>query len=328
MTKSRAPEEIGVVVIGRNEGERLHRCLQSLISVTCHLVYVDSGSTDDSVAWAQSHGVTVVALDMRFPFTAARARNAGFRQLLESAPNISMVQFVDGDCELDANWLTTAAIYLRSQQNVVCVCGRLRERFPERSIYNRLCDIEWDRVAGATDACGGIAMMKIEAFEKAGLFNESLIAGEEPELCIRMRAQGGRIWRLRANMALHDADMHRFNQWWRRTMRGGYVVAEGFSLYGTDAATRYASKLAKIATWSVVLPLVIVLLSAFEPKCFALVAVYPLQILRLVRRQRRENHAWLVATFQLLANFAEAVGAIKFAVNRIRKFQSYLIEYR
>ena len=328
MIISQESKKVGVIVIGRNEGERLHRCLQSLVSTTCHLVYVDSGSTDGSVTWAQSRGVTVVALDMRLPFTAARARNAGFRQLLELAPNITMVQFVDGDCELDGNWLTTAATYLESQKNVVCVCGRLRERYPERSIYNYLCDVEWDRAAGATDACGGIAMMKIEAFEKAGLFNENLIAGEEPELCIRMRAQGGCIWRLKSNMALHDADMHRFSQWWRRTMRGGYVVAEGFFLYKTDPSTRYASKLARIAIWSLVVPFVIILLSTFEPKSLAFIAVYPLQILRLVRRQGRVDHAWLVASFQLLANFAEAVGAIRFAVHRICRFRSHLIEYR
>ena len=76
--------ELGVVVIGRNEGQRLARCLQSQAERTDSVVYVDSGSTDGSVALAQSLGVQVLALDPRTPFTAARARNEGFAALLRS----------------------------------------------------------------------------------------------------------------------------------------------------------------------------------------------------------------------------------------------------
>lgn len=44
---------LGVVVIGRNEGERLKRCLASLLGNVDQIVYVDSGSTDGSVQLAQ-----------------------------------------------------------------------------------------------------------------------------------------------------------------------------------------------------------------------------------------------------------------------------------
>ena len=50
---------------------------------------------------------------------------------------------------------------LANQPNLAIVCGRLRERFPEQSIYNRLCDMEWDTPVGETKACGGIAMMRV-----------------------------------------------------------------------------------------------------------------------------------------------------------------------
>ncbi len=65
----------GVVIIGRNEGERFERCLRSLVGRASPIVYVDSGSTDNSVGFAESHassGVHVVRLDMSTPFTAAR----------------------------------------------------------------------------------------------------------------------------------------------------------------------------------------------------------------------------------------------------------------
>ena len=149
----------GVVVIGRNEGERLRRCLESLRNAGS-IVYVDSGSTDGSAELARSVGVEVVDLDMQIPFTAARARNAGFARLRQIAPVVAFVQFVDGDCELIEGWLAAAASFLLQHPDVACVCGRLRERFPQRSVYNRLCDVEWDRDAGETAACGGIAMMR------------------------------------------------------------------------------------------------------------------------------------------------------------------------
>lgn len=318
---------VGVVVIGRNEGDRLRRCLQSLNASTCHVVYVDSGSTDGSIALAESHGISVVALDMSIPFTAARARNAGAHHLRNLAPRITLLQFVDGDCELNTNWIATASTLLNERQDVACVCGRLRERFPERSIYNRLCDVEWDRGTGVTDACGGIAMMKVDGFERAGRFDETLIAGEEPELCARIRAQGGVILRVSAEMAWHDADMIKFSQWWRRVRRGGYAAAEGFAMYGTK--TRYARRLSRIAFWSAALPLSIAILAAFEPWWLVLSAVYPLQIVRLVWRGARiDQDAWLGAVFQVLANFSEGSGAAKYWINRLRKLPGQLIEYR
>ncbi len=63
--------QVGVIVIGRNEGERLKRCLNSLRHDCPVMVYVDSGSTDGSVEFAESIGVKVVRLDLSTPFTMA-----------------------------------------------------------------------------------------------------------------------------------------------------------------------------------------------------------------------------------------------------------------
>src|SRR5216683_7948625 len=137
----------GVVIIGRNEGERLRRCLESA-STGAAVVYVDSGSTDGSAQWARNHGADVIELDLSVPFTAARARNAGFRRLKEIAPQIHYVQFVDGDCELQEDWLQRAVFFLDSHADVGVVCGRRRERDPDKSVYNWLCDQEWQTPTG------------------------------------------------------------------------------------------------------------------------------------------------------------------------------------
>src|ERR1700686_613653 len=194
---------VGLVAIGRNEGQRLERCLGSL-PVAATVAYVDSGSTDGSVQLARARGAEVVELDMSSPFTAARARNAGFRRLREIAPALPYVQFVDGDCELSRDWPEHAASYLDSHADIVAVCGRRRERFPERSIYNWLCDREWDGPLGEVRAFGGDVMMRANALEDVRGYRDDLIAGEEPELCVRLRAAGWRIWRLKSEMTVHD----------------------------------------------------------------------------------------------------------------------------
>src|SRR5260221_10812719 len=179
--------EFGIVAIGRNEGERLKRCLRSL-PATARVIYVDSGSTDGSEIWARDFGAEVVHLDLSTRFTAARARNAGFRRLLELAPQITCVQFIDGDCELASEWPASAIAFLRDHADVAAVFGRRREKNPDRSIYNKLCDWEWDGQAGDARACGGDVMMLATALHSVGGYRESLIAGEEPEVCLRLRA--------------------------------------------------------------------------------------------------------------------------------------------
>ncbi|MEZ5914678.1 MAG: glycosyltransferase family A protein [Parvularculaceae bacterium] len=157
---------VGYVAIGRNEGERLRACLSSLRrDPSAIIVYVDSGSTDSSLEAAREFGAQSVELDTNIPFTAARARNAGASRLLElAAPDF--IQFVDGDCTLDADWMRRATGLLDARKDVAVVCGRRRERFPDASVYNRLCDIEWASPIGDALSCGGDALMRAAAFRR------------------------------------------------------------------------------------------------------------------------------------------------------------------
>ena len=223
---------IDAVVIGRNEGARLVACLGSVRGQVRRLVYVDSGSTDASVAAARAAGAHVVALDMTLPFTAARARNAGLTVLAEAPPDY--VQLIDGDCVLDPGWIAAALAAFDRHPRAVVVCGRRRERFPEASVYNRLADLEWDTPVGQARACGGDALMRFAPVMTVGGFRDDLIAGEEPELCLRLARAGGEVWRIDAEMTLHDANLLRFGQWWRRMVRAGHAFAEGAALHGAD----------------------------------------------------------------------------------------------
>ena len=271
---------VGVVAIGRNEGERLKRCLESVPSDVA-AVYVDSGSTDGSAQWARDHGADVIELDMSIPFTAARARNAGFRRLKELAPDLRMCNSWTGT----ASWKRTGSnernpFLTRTTMSAV-VCGRRRERYPERSIYNWLCDREWDRPTGEVRACGGDAMMRIDAFEAVGGFRDDLIAGEEPELCVRLRAAGWRVFRLEYPMTLHDAAMTRFGQWWRRVQRSGYAFAQGAYLHGASPERYRVWESRRAWLWGIWLPLACLVGGlAFSPWGWAAWLIYPLQVLR------------------------------------------------
>jgi glycosyltransferase involved in cell wall biosynthesis len=321
--------EFGAIAIGRNEGERLRRCLESLSAATV-VVYVDSGSTDGSAQWARDHGAEVVELDRGVQFTAARARNAGFRRLQQMAPQLPCVQFIDGDCELNDSWPEHALSFLGAHDDVGAVCGRLRERYPERSVYNWLCDREWVGPAGEVRACGGIAMMRAVALEAAGGYRDDLIAGEEPELCVRLRAVGWRIWRLDSDMALHDAAMTHFVQWWRRAVRGGYAFAQGAYLHGAPPERLWVWESHRAWLWGVWLPLACVAMGlVFGPWGLAAWLIYPLQVLRqTVRNHGSLSRRALLAVFQVLARFPETIGQIKFMGDRLLGRQPRLIEYK
>lgn len=316
--------EIGAIVIGRNEGDRLIACLRSLSGVG-FLVYVDSGSTDGSIAAARALGAEVVALDMTRPFTAARARNAGFARLqAREGGGPEFVQFVDGDCEVVAGWLDTASAALLADPRLGAVAGRRRERYPERSIYNRLCDREWNTPVGPATAVGGDAMLRAEALRQIGGFRETLIAGEEPEMCLRLRRAGWTIARLDAEMTRHDAAMLRFSQWWTRSRRAGHAFAEGAALHGAGPERFWVRETRRALVWGAGLPLAALAGAAIHPAALLLLAAYPAQFLRLTARSGPAD-----AGFAILGKFAEALGVVEYRLRRLtRRGRTQLIEYK
>ncbi|MGD1278300.1 MAG: glycosyltransferase [Tepidisphaeraceae bacterium] len=339
--------DVGVVAIGRNEGERLNRCLASVMGKVAAVVYVDSGSSDGSPRLAAARGASVVYLDTRQGFTAARARNAGLDRLLQIAPRVSLVQFVDGDCEVQNGWLTTARAYLQSRDDLAVVCGRRRELHAARSLYNRVIDIEWNTPIGAAKSCGGDAMMKTAAVLQVGSFDPSVMAGEEPELCLRLRNAGWRIWRIDAEMTRHDSAIRRFGQWWWRQVRGGYGAVDVYQRFGkTDrlfAAQVRSARLWGLAVPAMILPAAIVgaviapLLDAPRPAmalamAIAVILLWFAQLLRLTAASLRKGRpmdlslAW--AFFTMVSKFAAIYGQWRWLGNRNRGQKTQLIEYK
>jgi glycosyltransferase involved in cell wall biosynthesis len=323
---------LAVVVIGRNEGERLQRCLNSALAYPFNdvVVYVDSGSTDGSVEFALGLGCQVVQLDLSIPFTAARARNEGFARALKICPDLSYVQFVDGDCELAQGWQQVALQFLQEHSAAAAVCGRRRERYPQRSIYNQLCDIEWNTPVGLARSFGGDVMIHADALRQAKGYRASLIAGEEPELCVRLRAVGWKIWRIDHEMTLHDAAILRFGQWWKRSTRTGYAFAEGAALHGAPPERHWVRESRSAWIWGAIFPVLALAGAAFfNLGLLGLLALYPLQILRIFLGVRTSlpRPGWY-ATFLVIGKFPECLGQLQFLRDRVLGKKSRLIEYK
>jgi len=332
-------DKVGVVVIGRNEGERLLRCLNSVLAAPTTLVNVDSGTTDGSIAAARSLSADVVELDRSRPFSAARARNAGLARLLELKPDIQYVQFVDGDCEVMPTWLNTACEELDRRLDLAVICGRLRERFPEASVFNRLCDLEWNSGTGQIRASGGICMIKVKPFLEVGQFNTVLIAGEEGELCLRLREAGWKVIRLDAPMALHDAAMTSFGQWWKRSIRAGHAYAQNAALRVRGPEKHDLRQLFSAAVWGCAVPICGILsaiMAIWFPPAFAILAMTILLEILLVFRVSRGRIkmgdsavcAFQYGLFIVPAKVAHCLGAAKFWYRVALGRQIELIEHK
>ena len=336
---SMSDPEVGLVVIGRNEGERLRRCLDSVAEIPAR-VYVDSGSTDGSVALARARGVEVVELPVPPNFTAARARNAGLARLLERHPAVAFVQMVDGDSEVRPGWIAAAAAALDGDPGLAVAFGRNRERFPERSIYNAICDDEWDQPVGEATGAGGNAMIRVAALRQIGGYREGMIAAEDTEMSQRLRERGWRLACLAHEMTLHDADITRFGQWWQRTRRSGHAFAELAHLHPQARRPDWRRACRSILVWGGAFP-VLLLLGLVAGAVgggwwwlgpLALMLGWAARAMRYAGRQRARGLApriarasgWLI----MLGKVPELLGLIRFHLNRRRGRASLLIEHK
>ena len=324
-----APAVFGIVVIGRNEGDRLKQCLLSLPS-DCLTVYVDSGSTDGSTDLARKCGAEMIELSKSTRFTAARARNAGYRRLLEIRPDLQFVQFIDGDCEVAPHWLERASSFLTAHEQAGATFGRRRERYPTRSIYNQLCDWEWEGPIGEGASFGGDVMIRASALTSSGGYREDIIAGEDTELCLRLRLAHWPTWRLDVEMTLHDAAIITFSQWWRRSVRCGYAFAQGAQVHGSLPERHFVWESRRARMWGIWIPVICLgAMLALGPWGLVAWLVYPVQIVRQTLRTRGSGRNRIVlGLFQVLARFPEACGQIKFAYDRLIDRPAHIIEYK
>lgn len=321
---------LGVVVIGRNEGLRLSNTLGVLVSIGSPVIYVDSRSTDNSVMIAESLDVEVLELLGVKPVNASRARNDGANVLLARFPNLRYLQFMDGDTELDAGWLATAIRHLDEHPEVGFVCGQLREKDRDENIYRRLCDMEWRwESTDNAEPCrlGGMGLMRVSAFVKSGGYDESLIAGADPELYSRLVQDGWKLHVLSELMGVHDSGMVSFRQWWTRNVKSGFGFADGQNT-GTWGRERRSTLL-----WGGFLPLIALIATIFLTG-WALVLLFllPLNAIRIwfspVKREFANVDRWLYAFSCMVMKIPQFVGIVKYHWRSQSRQTASVIQYK
>jgi GT2 family glycosyltransferase len=326
-------QRLAIVAIGRNEGERLKSCLRAAVRAARTVVYVDSGSTDGSSAFARSVGCNVVELNPDPPFSAARARNEGFACAMKVDPGAAFVQFVDGDCALVEGWLESGMAALNDRRDAGVVCGHVREIHPEASVYNRLFDLEWQQTPGEVNACGGIFMVRPDVFTAVGGFRPEVIAAEDNEFCVRVRRAGNKILLLDAPMVWHDAAMRRFVEWWRRAKRTGHAYAQVAALHGKSDERYYVQDCRRVWIWGLAIPAIAVVFAPFtRGLSLLLLAAYPLQFgwifLKGKQRGWAAGDALVYAYFTVLTKFPALQGMLAYYWRRSRGKTITIMEHK
>ena len=327
---------VSVVVIGRNEGQRLAACLKSIKEIpqfadNIELIYVDSNSHDGSPELAESLGAKVLCVQPTRP-CAAFGRNAGWR-----AATAPMILFLDGDTLLHPNFLQLALDEMANPE-VAVVWGHRRESHPEQSLYNRVLDLDWIYPAGISDFCGGDALMRRSVLEEVGGFSEDLIAGEEPELCQRIRAKGFVILHIDAPMTRHDLAMTQFQAYWKRALRAGHAYADVSQRMKATPFPLWVRECKRNAIHASVLILLLVgaialsiLIGDFLP-FLGLILAYAFLSLRSAYKARWRNaSAFTLLLYGIHSHFQQipiACGQLSYWLHRFRNQQQGLIEYK
>jgi len=186
---------VDCVIIGVNSEKTLERCIRSILEGSCkpdriRIIYADGGSSDRSISIArQFPAVTALELNPEYP-TPGLGRNAGWKA--GSAP---YVQFLDSDTIMDPGWLALALKTMRENPELGAVRGYRREMHPERSFYNWLGDLEWNDRPGLCQSFGGDVLIRRQALEQTGGYDETLVGGEDPELGWRISRAVKRAYR-------------------------------------------------------------------------------------------------------------------------------------
>lgn len=323
--------DVGFVVVSRNGGKRLAESLRSVLAFGRPVVYSDSGSSDGSPAVARELGADVIVLDESAPHTAARGRNAGFTRLTEMHAEVRFVQFVDGDTTIERDWPGHAAAAMRRDSALVVTCGHLRELDRDRGVFATLFDMEWQGPVGEIKSSGGIAMIRADAFRNAGGFDSTRAAGEEAELCARLRQAGGKVVRLDRTMGVHRSDVSGFREWWRRAVRVGYAFARAAEDRDVPESAGFRRKVKSSVFWACLFPAgviaaaagVSILLSewlAFVLAVAVLTTGYGAILAKMyvgsraIGRSKRDS--WIYSVFMLIAKWPHLQGHVRYWLTR------------
>jgi glycosyltransferase involved in cell wall biosynthesis len=179
-TTNRTLPKISVIIPTYNEERYVGQCIQSVRRQNypadlVEIIVVDNGSTDDTLAICEGSADLV----LRHPGIRVGAmRNRGAQTATGQ-----IVAFLDADCIADEDWLRNAATLLAE---IMCITGGAHDlpdhpHWIERAWYSQE---RQGRRATRLIPSGNLIAPR-DVFVRLGGFDESLIAGEDAEFCLR-----------------------------------------------------------------------------------------------------------------------------------------------
>ena len=200
-------KKISIVIIGRNEERGIAKCVAAAREAAAQIggaeiIYVDSASTDETVAVARSLDVRVVSLDSGRKLCPSLGRHAGTQ-----AADGEFILFLDADTLIYKNFLPVALEYFRQHPELGGVngriddtdeCGILFDGVEDR--FETVAEVEWLR--------GPACFYRRAALTAVGSFNPHLLVEEEAELGLRLVRSNWRLSLLPIPMARHTRCYH------------------------------------------------------------------------------------------------------------------------
>lgn len=323
--------KLGIVIIGRNEGERLRICIASAKRECERVVYVDSNSTDGSTDVAAAMGTDVIVLSPP-GLSAARGRQAGVAGLLACQPDVEFIQFVDGDCEIEVEWLNHALSAMAEDVRLAAVSGIRSEAHARHNRWSRFVGIEWPRVAGDVLYPGGDSLCRVSALQSVGGWSEDLIAGEDPDLGFRLVEAGWRVRRMAVAMTVHDVRIVRIGQYWRRAVRSGFAYAAAGWRNRRGVGRGYFTRGLKFTLQAAILLVTIIFSMLFWQFTIAATAIAAWISWRSFRFASRSGlhgaDPILYAALAIPVRFAQGLGFVRAMCAMMLGGQARIIEYQ
>jgi glycosyltransferase involved in cell wall biosynthesis len=221
---------VAVIIPVKNDAKRLIVCLNSLPwSAISQVVVVDNGSTDESLAVAQSAGCLTACLDSAL---VGALRNHGV-----SLTQADVIAFVDSDHEVSHDWIQKGCEGLADSSVVgvgaYCLPPRTSTWVQSAWAIHRLRgesprEVDW---LGA-----GNLFVRRADFLKVDGFREDLVASEDVDLCHRLKETlGGKIICDQQICNIHHGEPKTISAFFRKELWRGSSglkawVAQGFPL--------------------------------------------------------------------------------------------------
>jgi glycosyltransferase involved in cell wall biosynthesis len=232
---------VSVVIKALNEEKRIETAVKSALmavgEVGGEVILADSCSSDRTVELAAQHPITIVQL----AHPSERCCGAGPQMGYQHA-NGEFVYILDGDMKMLPGFLGAAVAFMRAHPDVVGVAGLVVEMNTQSLEYiARMERASGHMQPGEVDRLDMGGLYRREAVVRAGYFSDrNLHSYEEFDLAVRLRAQGGRLWRLdQASVQHHGHDAPPY-QLLKRRWQSKYICGLGELVRGAWGRPHFA----------------------------------------------------------------------------------------